>query len=408
MGSIASGFLPVRDAPSRSTVSASLCAALDAQSRSAISQWNVRLLGRSRIDALIARIDRYVGTTVLSATLVVMLAFAGLNAIFQLVEELRQTHVGYGFREAIVYVGLTLPRRVYELIPYVVFLGTLVGFGRLASQGEVTVLRAAGVSKGRLFASAAWPAVAAMAIAFAFGEYVAPWGEETAEGYKAQARQASSTIHFSGGHWYREGALFMEVAAMDASGRLIGVRQYELDDARHMKVARQAASARYIEAERTWVLSNVAETSIDETGTHARHLDEVRWHSEATPALLGVRVLLGPSNLSLRGLAMQIAYMDREGLDASRYRVAFWTKLMQPAAILGLTLLAMCFIFGPLREVSMGTRLAVGVLTGLGFKYLEDLFGPMSMVYQLPAIAGVAAPIAICWIVALALLRRAR
>ena len=81
---------------------------------------------------------------------------------------------------------------------------------------------------------------------------------------------------------------------------------------------------------------------------------------------------------------------------------------MQPGAILGLTLLALCFILGPLREVSMGTRLAVGTLTGLGFKYLEDIFGPMSMVYQVPAAAGVAAPILICWLVALVLLRRER
>ena len=80
--------------------------------------------------------------------------------------------------------------------------------------------------------------------------------------------------------------------------------------------------------------------------------------------------------------------MEREELDASRYRLAYWSKLLQPFAILGLVLLALCFIIGPLREVSMGTRLAVGTLVGLAFKYLEDMLGPMSMVYQLPAAAG--------------------
>jgi len=353
-------------------------------------------------------IDRYIGITVLKAMLVVLLAFAGLNAVFQLVEELRQTHVGYGFREALIYVALTLPRRVYELIPYVAFLGTLVGLGQMANQNEITVLRAAGVSKLRLFGSAAIPAIAALSIALAFGEYVAPWGEETAEGFKAQARQSSSTIRFWGGHWYREGRMFMEVGAMDAGGRLIGVRQYFLDEDRHMTVAREAASARYVAEEKAWILTNVNETLIEESGTRSRHMDEVRWPTEATPELLGIRVLLGPANLSIRGLAMQIAYMDREDLDASRYRLAYWSKLLQPAAILGLSLLALCFILGPLREVSMGTRLAVGTLTGLAFKYLEDIFGPMSMVYRLPAAAAVAAPILICWVVAFWMLRRAR
>lgn len=353
-------------------------------------------------------VDRHIGAAVLKAMLVVLLAFAGINVVFQLVEELRQSHVGYGFRQAVIYVVLTLPRRIYELVPYVAFLGTLVGLGQLANQNEITVLRAAGVSKTRLFGSAAMPAFVALIVALAFGEYVAPWGEETAEGFKAQARQSSSTIRFWGGHWYREGHMFMEVGAMDAGGKLIGVRQYFLDDERHMTIAREAASARYEAADRAWMLSNVNETLIDESGTRSRHLDEVRWPSEATPELLGVRVLLGPSNLSIRGLAMQIAYMEREDLDASRYRLAYWSKVLQPGAILGLSLLALCFILGPLREVSMGTRLAVGTLTGLAFKYLEDIFGPMSMVYRMPAAAAVAAPILICWLVALWMLRRAR
>jgi lipopolysaccharide export system permease protein len=357
---------------------------------------------------LILRIDRHIATTVVKAMLVVLLVFVGLNALFQLIDELREKYVGYGFNQAVVYVLLTLPRRIYELIPYVAFLGTLVGLGQLANQGELTVLRAAGVSVLRLFVSAAIPATGALLVALLLGEYVAPWGEEAGEGYKAQARQSSSTIRFWGGHWYREGGLFMDVAAIDASGRLIGIRQYIVDDSRQLKIARQAASARYLPNERAWMLTDVSETLLDADGTRARHLDEVRWPSEATPELLGVRVLLGPSNLSIRGLAAQIAYMDREELDASRYRLAYWSKLLQPLAILGLMLLALCFVIGPLREVSMGTRLAVGTLVGLAFKYLEDLLGPMSMVYHLPAAAAVATPILVCWLTGIWLLRRAQ
>jgi len=357
---------------------------------------------------LILRIDRHISSTVLKAMLVVLIAFAGLNIVFQLVDELREKYVGYGFGQAVIYVLLTLPRRVYELIPYVAFLGTLVGLGQLASQNELTVLRAAGVSVRRLFTSAAFPATGALLIALLLGEYLAPWGEEAAEGYKAQARQASTTIRFWGGHWYREGGLFMDVAAMDASGHLVGVRQFFLDDARHLRIARHAATARYLQEERAWMLSDVSETLLDDEGTHARHLDEVRWPSDATPELLGIRVLLGPSNLSIRGLATQIAYMEREELDASRYKLAYWSKVLQPIAILGLALLALCFIIGPLREVSMGTRLAVGTLTGLAFKYLEDILGPMSMVFHIPAAVAVALPIAVCWLAAYLLVRRSQ
>ena len=120
---------------------------------------------------MILRIDRYISSTVFKAMLVVLIAFVGLNIVFQLVDELREKYVGYGFWQAVVYVLLTLPRRIYELIPYVAFLGTLVGLGQLAGQNELTVLRAAGVSVRRLFTSAAFPATGALLIAFALGEY---------------------------------------------------------------------------------------------------------------------------------------------------------------------------------------------------------------------------------------------
>jgi len=111
---------------------------------------------------LILRIDRYISSTVFKAMLVVLIAFVGLNIVFQLVDELREKYVGYGFWQAVVYVLLTLPRRIYELIPYVAFLGTLVGLGQLAGQNELTVLRAAGVS---------WPA--RIAIGYTIGAWLA-------------------------------------------------------------------------------------------------------------------------------------------------------------------------------------------------------------------------------------------
>ena len=89
--------------------------------------------------------------------------------------------------------------------------------------------------------------------------------------------------------------------------------------------------------------------------------------------------------------------MERERLNTSVYQLAFWSKILQPFSVLGLALLALGFILGPLREVGIGVRLSVGVFAGLGFKYMQDLFAPMSMVYELPAPIAVALPIIACW-----------
>jgi lipopolysaccharide export system permease protein len=54
--------------------------------------------------------------------------------------------------------------------------------------------------------------------------------------------------------------------------------------------------------------------------------------------------------------------------------------------------LAVPFIFGPLRSVSMGFRIVTGVIVGAGFFILNQFFGPISQVYQIPAILAAVLP----------------
>jgi len=59
-----------------------------------------------------------------------------------------------------------------------------------------------------------------------------------------------------------------------------------------------------------------------------------------------------------------------------------------------------------MRQVGLGLRLTVGVMTGLVFKYLQDLFAPMSQVYELDPLIAVVIPIGLCWLLAMIGARR--
>ena len=58
-----------------------------------------------------------------------------------------------------------------------------------------------------------------------------------------------------------------------------------------------------------------------------------------------------------------------------------------------MALLALAIVLGPMRGTGLGPRLALGMLVGLTFKYLQDLFAPMAVVFALPAALAVALPI---------------
>jgi lipopolysaccharide export system permease protein len=346
----------------------------------------------------ILRMDTYIGTAVLLAIGVVLLAFLGLMSLFAMLEELREDDASYLVSEMLVYVALTIPRRIYEVLPYVVFLGALIGLGSLASRSEIVIFRAAGVSPGRIYFSVAWPAALIFVLGFALGEWVAPKGEEQAEVFKAEAMSERAAKHATRGYWYREGLMNMRAGNIGQQGELLDVLQFWYDEDNRLLRTVTAGWAEYRPGDDAhWILHEVEETRIGEMQNTTRKVASLRWDGQVDPRLLTVRVLVEPRKLSLEDLYRQIEYMEREKLNTSVYELAFWSKILQPFSVLGLALLALGFILGPLREVGMGVRLSVGVFAGLGFKYMQDLFAPMSMVYELPAPVAVALPILACW-----------
>jgi lipopolysaccharide export system permease protein len=58
-------------------------------------------------------------------------------------------------------------------------------------------------------------------------------------------------------------------------------------------------------------------------------------------------------------------------------------------------LVALSFIFGPLRSVSMGARIMMGVFTGILFFLSNEVLGSLSLVYQLSPMFGAFMPSAI-------------
>ena len=71
---------------------------------------------------------RWIVTEVLRGTAVVTAVFAALFLFFDFVDQLEDIGRGaYGLKEALFYVVLRLPSRLYELLPIVLLIGTITG-----------------------------------------------------------------------------------------------------------------------------------------------------------------------------------------------------------------------------------------------------------------------------------------
>lgn len=351
------------------------------------------------------QMDRYIAVTVLKSAAAVTACLLTLLTMFTLLDEFRDITPGYTKSHALQYVLFSTPRQLYDLMPYGVFIGALVGLGMLASRSELTVLRGAGTSMARLFASASLPVVFLVGLNQVLGELVAPAGETAAGSLKLSVQRGDGDGRIVSSAWYREGALITNVGGFDDNGELIGIRQYEFQDGRMIR-SRRAERAGYVDDGGYWLLENVAETRFEAQDASVHRYPEMPWRISANPELLSAKALFDPSKLSFADLRFQIDYMAREGLDPTRYQVAFWSKALQPLAVLGLVLVALAFVTGPLREAGLGARLGAGIAVGLAFKYLVDVFGPMSVVFSIPPWLAMSVPVAVTWIVGIVLVRR--
>ncbi|RMF19010.1 MAG: LPS export ABC transporter permease LptG [Gammaproteobacteria bacterium] len=351
------------------------------------------------------RLDRYIVSTVSGAMLLVLVVVLALDLVFALIGEMEDLKKDYQALQAMLYIFYTIPRRVYDYLPLAAFIGALTGLGVLANTSELTVMRAAGVSVRRIAWSTLKPALVLILVGMLVGEYVAPFTERVATTYKSLARGEAETISSSTGLWHREGSTFMHFNAVQPKGELLGVQLFEFDESGALKRAREARRALYQGDH--WVLQQVRETRLENNRSVVSQRAVERWSSELSPEVLGVLVI-DPDYLSIKGLYTYTSYLGRQGLNANRYLLSFWNKVLRPVATAVLVLVAISFIFGPLRSVTMGFRVFCGIIVGLVFKYMQDLLGPASVVYGFHPVIAVLVPILISAVAAAYFMSRVR
>jgi lipopolysaccharide export system permease protein len=351
-----------------------------------------------------SKLDRYIGRSVILAILSVLGVILGLALLFAFIDELGDLDESYTLFEALWYVLLTAPRRLYEMLPMAALIGCLIGLGALASSSELTVMRAAGVSVGRIVWAVMKPMLVVMVCGVLIGEYVAPWSENIAQADRALAQGGDSAQSAKRGLWHRLGQVYVHINVVQARGSLLGVTRYRFDDARHLLSASFAREANF-EGDH-WLLRDITTTQFGTDSTSVVTAPEERWDIQLTPQLLST-VVLEPDALSVSGLWSYIHYLAEQGLANGRYWLAFWTKVLQPLVTAALVLMAISFIFGPLRSVTLGQRIFTGVLVGFVFRIAQDLLGPSSLVFGFSPLLAVALPAAVCALAGAWLLRRA-
>ena len=351
------------------------------------------------------KLSRYISTTVTASILMVLVVILGFDVIADIIDEMGELEGNYTFSAALRFVLFSIPGNIFDWLPFAALIGCLAGLGSLANNSELVVMRCAGVSTMRIVWLVMRPTLVIMLVGILISEYIAPTTENIAQSERATALRKTENVVSREGLWHREGNQFMHFNVVQPNGVLYGVTIYAFDDQRRLSTTLFAERAIYQKG--YWLLEDVIESRLLPQQVVQNRAASKNWKTKLSPELLSILVL-DPMDLSIEGLWQYSNYLDRQGLNAGSYLLAFWKKVLQPLSTLTLVLIAISFIFGPLREVTMGFRIFIGVLVGIVFRIAQDMLAPASLVYGFAPIYASLVPIIIGIVIGLWFLQRAR
>ena len=348
-------------------------------------------------------IKRYVAQSVISAIAVVLCVIVSLDIISEFIDELDNLQANYSMQEALVYTFLAIPSSIYDYLPLSCLVGCLIGLGVLANTSELTVMRAAGVTVRQLIWAVMRPVFFYIGMGIFLGEYVTPTSDQYAESRKAIALGHKSALQGQRGVWNRESNEFMHFSAVLPNGKLFGITRLQFNEQGELLSSTYVESAIYQGS--SWFERNGTSTLIESNSTSQYSFPTRSWFSEISPKLLDVLVL-PPEDLPMQRLYSYANYLEKQGQDSKDYELAFWQKALQPLATLSLVMIAISFVFGPLRQVTVGFRIFTGVIVGIAFRTSQDLLGPSSVIFGFSPLIAVLVPIVVCALIGLVLLKR--
>ena len=350
-------------------------------------------------------VAKHVTKTTALAMLGATAVLSSLQVLFTYLGELGSLQPNYGAWDAFIYVLWGAPRYLYEILPIAALIGAVLGLGTMASNSELIVMRSIGISLWRIVGWVIRSALILVVLSFVLSEWVIPYTNEQAKSVKSHRSEAA--LGEVKGYWTREGQRFIYIDYANSQGQLRDIQVVDFDQEYRLNSVLNAEQGQFVQ-DGQWNLKETEQVEIQDAG------NAIQQNAAQQPLSLALQpkyvhmVTIDPEDLSPSQLVSFMRYMHEYSQVPKTYQLAFWQKVGSPFALIALVLIACSFIFGPLRQQSMGFRLVIALFIGLTFFYLQDFLGYASLVYSPSPAWFVFVPIVLMFIVGGYLLRRAR
>lgn len=346
------------------------------------------------------RLDRYLVRRFLISFLMVFGVFFGIVFLIDLVEQMRRFKSDkVGVLEAAQLAFLNAPSTLYQMLPLLVVLATIMLFLGLARTSEMVVTRASGRSALR---SVLAPVLAALMIGI-FGvtvinPIIAATGKQynqVAARYKASGQSVSSVSEK--GIWLRQasasGQIVVQAKRANLTGtRFFGVTFYGFDSEGRADFRIQAAEA--VLRPGAWIVSKAKQWDFkgnDNAEAHAKTFAKREIASDLTHDQ--IRDSLGnPQSIPIWELPGFIRQLDQAGFSALQHRVWLQMELANPLLLASMVLIGATFTMRHTRFGRTGLMVLFAVMLGFAIFFLRNFAQVLGQNGQISVIVAAWAP----------------
>lgn len=330
-------------------------------------------------------LDRYISKTVIKVILLTLFLLTSLSSMIRFIEQLRTLKGNYDLYYAGVYTLFTVPRDIEVFFPIAALIGSIIGLGLLASKSELVVMETSGFSRYKIAFATLKTAIPLAFCVMLLSEYVMPPCDQYARNLKMEKSYGRSILQDTYNFWAKDKDSYIYISGVNPDHSLRYLKIFNTQDNQLLEMI-TAQKAVYENGK--WQLHHARtlnfenETQITESNQAIKD-----WSVSLTPDELNL-VSQDPGSLSASGLYQYANYLKSTDQNDEYYRLLFWQKMFEPLSITVMVLLALSYIFGPLRSVSMGMRILAGITTGFVFYVLNNFLSQLSLVIGVPPIIG--------------------
>ncbi len=329
-------------------------------------------------------VRRMIYGEVITAVAFTTLAFLALFSFIDFVAELRWVNTagpqGYQVRHALAFVATLAVSSLYELLPITVLIGSVFVMARMAQNSEFTVLRTSGLDPWRALRTMLGLGLIFTLVTFAIGDFLVPLADRAGQFLRAQYLR-EITVGQTGA-WLREKqpdrSFWVNVGTLQPDGSMGRIRIIEYKSDGHLDSITEAARGEFSGAD-VWLLQDVKRTEFsDKAGDNDRvksvRLTEYKWPTSLTSEMAAV-ALLKPDRMPIIDLFQFMRHLDANDQASQRYAIEFWRKVFYPLSCLVMVVLALPFAYLHFRTTGISSYVFIGVMTGISFFLLNNLFG---------------------------------